>query len=97
MELPLILSPKSTKALQRTVGEALLGTNGMFDGLVQGATQALNSVKKLFEVPMAQKYREEQETLNALVFQIQGDFVIFKGEKYYIRSFKQVRKTECHA
>ncbi len=68
----LILLEKSWKALQRTVGEAFLGTDGMFDGLVQGATQALNSVKKLFELPMAEKYRQEQESLNALVFQIQA-------------------------
>ena len=68
----LILLGKSWKALQRTIGEAFLGTDGMFDGLVQGATQALNTVKKLFEVPMAQKYKEEQESLNALVFQIQA-------------------------
>jgi len=68
----LILLEKSWKALQRTIGEAFLGTDGMFDGLVQGATQALNSVKKLFELPMAEKYKQEQESLNALVFQIQA-------------------------
>ncbi len=68
----LILLGKSWKALQRTVGEALLGTNGMFDGLVQGATQALNSMKKFFEIPMSTKIREEQDSLNALVFQIQS-------------------------
>ncbi len=32
----------------------------------------MNSFKKLFELPMAQKYREEQESLNAHVFQIQA-------------------------
>ena len=68
----LILLGKSWKALQRTVGEALLGTNGMFDGLVQGATQALNSMKKFFEIPMSTKIKEEQDSLNALVFQIQA-------------------------
>ena len=68
----LVLLGKSWKALQRTIGESLLGTDGMFDGLVQGATEALNSVKKLFEVPMSAKYKEEQESLNALVFQIQA-------------------------
>jgi hypothetical protein len=68
----LVLLGKSWKALQRSIGEALLGTNGMFDGLVQGATQALNSVKKLFEIPMSTKIKEEQDCLNALVFQIQA-------------------------
>jgi len=32
----------------------------------------LNSFKKLFEIPMAEKYRQEEESLNALVFQIQA-------------------------
>ncbi|MEI6457130.1 MAG: hypothetical protein WCO93_12640, partial [bacterium] len=68
----LILLGKSWKALQRTIGEAFLGIDGMLDGLVQGATQALNTVKKLFEMPMAEKYKQEQESLNALVFQIQA-------------------------
>jgi len=63
---------KAWGALQRTMGEALLGTNGMFDNLVQGATDALNAMKKMLEVPLADKYREEQQTLNALVFQIQS-------------------------
>jgi len=63
---------KAWGALQRTMGEAILGTNGMFDNLVKGATDALNSVKKLFEIPMAEKYRQEEESLNALVFQIQA-------------------------
>jgi len=63
---------KAWNGLQRTMGEALLGTNGMFDNMVKGATDALNSIKKLFEIPMAEKYRQEEEALNALVFQIQS-------------------------
>jgi len=66
------LLSKAWNALQRTMGEAILGTNGIFDNLVQGATDALNSFKKLFEIPMAEKYRQEEESLNALVFQIQA-------------------------
>ncbi|MEI6898396.1 MAG: hypothetical protein WCL00_00845 [Bacteroidota bacterium] len=68
----LILLSKGWKALQRTIGEALLGSNSWFDGMIKGATDALNATKKLFEVPLAQKYQEEQQSLNALVFQIQA-------------------------
>ncbi|MCX5711745.1 MAG: hypothetical protein NTY47_01575 [Candidatus Omnitrophica bacterium] len=68
----LILLAKGWKALQRTIGEALLGSNSWFDGMITGATDALNATKKLFEVPLAQKYQEEQQSLNALVFQIQA-------------------------
>jgi len=45
---------KAWNALQRTMGEAILGTNGMFDNLVKGCHGCLEFFKKLFEIPMAE-------------------------------------------
>jgi len=68
----LILLEKSWKALKRTLGDFLLGTNGVFSNLITGATDALKTMSKFLELPLAQKYKNEQESLNALVFQIQA-------------------------
>jgi hypothetical protein len=68
----LVMLGKGWKALQRTIGEAMLRPNGMFDGLIEGATKGLNVMKKWFEMPLTAKIKEEQEALNMLVFQIQA-------------------------
>lgn len=68
----LVMLGKSWQILQRTVGEALLGTGGFFEGMMASTKDAMNSLTKFLEIPMDQKIRQEQQGLNALVFQIQA-------------------------
>ncbi|MCX6305535.1 MAG: hypothetical protein NT040_11255 [Bacteroidetes bacterium] len=68
----LILLGKSWTILQRTIGEALLGTGGFFEGMISSTREAIGTMTKFFEIPMDQKIRKEQESLNGLVFQIQA-------------------------
>ena len=66
----LILLDKSWSALQRTIGDAALGTNGVFSGLIRDATTLLNTFKKMVEVPLSQKLQEESNHVNALASEL---------------------------
>ena len=63
---------KAWNGLQRTLGETVLDSGGMFAGIIDGATSLLNTFKKLIEVPVSQKIQQEKDDLNSLVFQIQA-------------------------
>ncbi len=61
---------KSWKALQRTIGEFVLGSGGMFSGIIKDATSMLDTFKKWIEIPVSKKLEEEQNRVNYLAASI---------------------------
>ena len=60
------LLEKSWGALQRTIGDFAIGSGGIFDAAIEGATSFLGTIKKILEVPMSQKMQEESDKVNML-------------------------------
>ena len=70
VEGKVILLGKSFKAFRRSIGDALIGSGGMFDGLIDGASSMLKTVTKWFEIPMSKKLEDEQVKVNSLASQL---------------------------
>jgi|GEM_PF-2306958 len=60
------LLEKSWGALQRTIGDFAIGSGGIFNAAIEGATSFLGTIKKILEVPMSQKMQEESDKVNML-------------------------------
>ena len=61
---------KAWRGLQRTIGDTVLDSGSMFNGIIQGATSLLNTFRKIIEVPLSEKLKDEQERVNFLAASI---------------------------
>ena len=66
IEGKLNLQQKAWIRLQRGIGDFVIGTGGVFDGLITGATSLLNTMAKWVEIPISKKLEEEQNRVNYL-------------------------------
>ena len=64
------LLTKSWQGLQRTIGEFIIGSGGMFGGIIKDATAMLDTFKSWIEIPVSKKLEEEQNRVNFLAASI---------------------------